>query len=198
MLFLRTGLTVSIAITIGFCQATAVVAEPTVNVQYRYYSIYPRTKWDLNRELDQRSPIIYQGRKFRGFTNWQVQWNYQWWQTAQSCKITSVNVRLDVIYTLPRIPDNHNADAEARRVFNGYFAALMRHEQNHKTSGLLAARAIEKALQDLPAFPTCAQLESTANQVGNQLVERYRQRDRDYDRATDHGRKEGVSIENFF
>jgi len=177
-----------------FGSISPVKAEPVVNIQYKYYWIYPKNKQDLGRELDRQSPIIFKGKKYRGYTQWRVNWNYRWWETANSCKITTAQTQLAVTYTLPKIPDNHPVNAETRQTFNRYFQALFKHEQNHKHSGLLAARAIETALLNLPTFPTCPALEATANQVGNRLVEKYRQRDIEYDRLTDHGRTEGVML----
>ena len=181
-----------------FCLLFGVIpqakAEPMVNNQYKYYWIYPKNKQDLGKALDQKSPIIFNGKKYRGYTQWQVNWNYRWWETANSCKITTVKTTLTVTYTLPRIPDNHRVDAETRQSFNRYWQALFNHEQNHKNSGLFAAREIEKALLNLAAFPTCQQLQTTANQIGNNFIQKYRQRDIEYDRLTDHGLTEGVML----
>ncbi|MFN9175743.1 MAG: DUF922 domain-containing protein, partial [Synechocystis sp.] len=42
----------------------------------------------------------------------------------------------------------------------------------------------------------CQPLQTTANQIGTNWVHKYRQRDVEYDRHTDHGRKEGVMLTN--
>jgi predicted secreted Zn-dependent protease len=171
-------------------------AGPTINTHYKYYWIYPKNKQDLGKALDKQSPIISNGQKYRGHTQWQVNWHYWWYENPNSCKITKVKTALTVTYTLPRIAENYRVDAETRQSFDRYWQALFNHEQNHKNSGLLAARAIEKALLNLVAFPTCQQLQTTANQIGNNWVQKYRQRDVEYDRHTDHGRKEGVMLTN--
>ena len=84
-----------------------------------------------------------------------------------------------------------------RTIFNNFYAALFKHEQNHRDSGLYAARDIEKALLNLGSFPNCQKLESAANQKGHQILQQYVQRDIDYDKRTDHGRLEGVMVNNF-
>jgi predicted secreted Zn-dependent protease len=177
--------------------AIEVGAEPVVNIQYKYYSIYPKTKWDLNKELNERSPINFQGKRYRGYTKWFVQWQYKWWKTDKDCKITTVKTILDVTYTLPKIPPNHPTNAEARQVFLRYFTALFKHEENHKNSGLYAARAIEKSLLGLGIFPNCPSLEAAAESKAQQIIQQYRQRDINYDKQTDNGRAEGIMIENF-
>ncbi|WP_228014847.1 DUF922 domain-containing Zn-dependent protease [Synechocystis salina] len=196
-MYIKATLLSPLIIVLGLFGAARVGAEPIVKIEYKYYSIYPNTKWDLNNELNRRSPIIFQCKRYRGYTQWFVRWQYQWRSTAQQCQITNVTTNLDVTYTLPRIPPKHGADPEARQVFNRYLVALFKHEENHKNSGLYAARSIEKALLNLGPFPNCQNLQSKAESTAQQIIQRYRQRDLDYDRQTDHGRKEGIMIENF-
>ncbi len=174
-----------------------VKAEPITDIQYRYYSIYPKHKSDLETEMQTRSPIVENGKKFKGYTKWHVNWKYWWYESPKSCKLTEAKVFLKVTYTLPQIPNNHVTSAETRSIFNQFYKALFKHEENHKNSGLFAARDIEKALLNLGSFPTCKALEVAANKKGNQIIEQYAQRDRDYDKRTDHGRLEGVMLQNF-
>jgi predicted secreted Zn-dependent protease len=56
---------------------------------------------------------------------------------------------------------------------------------------------VEKALLNLGSFPNCQKLESAANQKGHLILQQYVQRDIDYDKRTDHGRLEGVMVNNF-
>lgn len=169
-------------------------AEPTVNIRYKYYWIYPKNEQDLSNALDQQSPIIFNGQKYRGYTQWQIHWDYRWWETPHSCKITTAQTTLTVTYTLSQIAKDHPVNAKTRQTFERYLEALYRHEQNHKNFGLYAAREIEKSLLNLPAFSQCSQLEQNANQLGQRLIEKYHQRDIEYDRQTDHGRTAGVSL----
>jgi predicted secreted Zn-dependent protease len=174
-----------------------VLAEPTIATKYNFYSIYPQKKQDLEREMTERSPIIFKGKKFKGYTKWYVEWRIRWLENQGSCKITQVKTALTVTYTLPKIPKDYKTPGETRTIFNNFYAALFKHEQNHRDSGLYAARDIEQALLNLGSFPNCKKLELTANQKGHQILQQYVQRDIDYDKRTDHGRLEGVMINNF-
>ena len=174
-----------------------VLAEPTIETKYNFYSIYPPKKQDLETEMTKRSPIIFKGKKFKGYTKWYVEWRIRWYENQDSCKITQVKTALTVTYTLPQIPQDYKTSGETRRIFNNFYAALFKHEQNHRDSGLYAAREIEQALFNLGSFPNCQKLELAANQKGHQILQQYGQRDIDYDKRTDHGRREGVMINNF-
>jgi len=170
-------------------------AEPKTTIQFKYYWIYPRSPQDLAPELDARSPIIFQGKKYRGYTQWRVSWRFYWQEAPQSCRITKVNTDLDVIYTLPQIPPRHRTTPETRQKFNRYFQALFKHEENHKNSGLYGARDIERTLLTLAPAKTCSELETLANQTAQAIIEKYRRRDREYDQRTEHGRREGVTLD---
>jgi len=174
-----------------------VLAEPTIATKYNFYSIYPQKKQDLEAEMTKRSPIIYLGKKFKGYTKWYVEWHIRWYEKQGSCQITQVKTALNVTYTLPKIPKDYKTTGETRTVFNNFYAALFKHEQNHRDSGLYAARDVEKALLNLGSFLNCQKLESAANQKGHQILQQYVQRDIDYDKRTDHGRLEGVMVNNF-
>lgn len=170
-------------------------AEPKTTIQFKYYPIYPRRPQDLAQELDARSPIIFQGKKYRGYTQWRVRWQFYWQEAPQSCRITRVNTYLEVIYTLPQIPPRHQTTPETRQKFNRYLQALFQHEENHKNSGLDSAGEIERTLLTLAPVKTCSQLETLANQTAQAIIEKYRRRDREYDQRTDHGRREGVTLD---
>jgi predicted secreted Zn-dependent protease len=130
-----------------------VLAEPTIATKYNFYSIYPQKKQDLEREMTERSPIIFKGKKFKGYTKWYVEWRIRWLENQGSCKITQVKTALTVTYTLPKIPKDYKTPGETRTIFNNFYAALFKHEQNHRDSGLYAARDIEQALLNLGSFP---------------------------------------------
>jgi predicted secreted Zn-dependent protease len=179
---------------LGLLVSPPVQAEPTITTTFQFYDIYPRQVKDIGPELDHHTPIRVQGRKFRGYTKWYVRWQFTWYEKPGRCDITGVQTFLTVNYTLPRIPAKHRLPPATRAAFDRYYQALFRHEQNHKNSGLYAAREIETAIANLPPFKTCPALETAANQLGYRLIERYAQRDRDYDRETDHGRLEGVVL----
>lgn len=170
-------------------------AEPKTTIQFKYYFIYPRSPQDLAPELDARSPIIFQGQKYRGYTQWRVSWRFYWQEAPDSCRLTRVNTYLEVIYTLPQIPPSHRTTPETRQRFNRYFQALFKHEENHKNSGLDGARDIERTLLTLAPAKTCSQLETLANQTAQAIIEKYRRRDREYDQRTERGRREGVTLD---
>ena len=95
---------------------------------------------------------------------------------------------------MPKIADDFPVGSDIRSSFDKYYKALLKHEKEHKNSGLYAARDIEKEILSLGAFNNCQKLEKIANNKGKNIIEKYNKRDKDYDQRTDHGRTEGVNI----
>jgi len=93
-----------------------------------------------------------------------------------------VTTSLDVKYRMPRIPASHAVDKGVRSSVNGYYKALMKHEVEHKNSGLYAARDIEGALMKLEEDTDCDRLSESANLLGNKIVKTYNKRNKDYDK----------------
>lgn len=172
-------------------------AEPAITVDYTFYDVYPTTYADLQTELTSRSPIVVDEKKYHGYTNWYVNWDFRWNRDNGKCKITSVETTLRVNYTMPKIPRDASVNTGVRRAFNGYYQALMKHEKGHRDSGLFAAREIEKALLNLDAFDDCHDLETIANQKSREIIEKYVQRDNDYDIRTQRGKLQGADLNNF-
>ncbi|MEM8675835.1 MAG: DUF922 domain-containing Zn-dependent protease, partial [Cyanobacteria bacterium P01_G01_bin.67] len=177
--------------------SSPVLSEPSVTTKFKFYDIYPQTKSDLGKEMYARTPIVYQGKKYDGYTSWYVNWRFGWRQKNGLCKISSVNTKLDIGYTMPRLPQQYQVDSTVRNAFDRYYSVLFEHEQGHKDSGLYAAREIERELKSLGSFHNCQKLETAANQKAHKIIKKYNERDRNYDLQTQHGRLQGVDLNNF-
>ncbi len=171
--------------------------EPKISVNYKFYDIYPKSFNDIDKEMYNKTPILKNGARYRGYTDWHVKWSYSWQNKGNYCKLTSVSTRLDVTYTMPKIPDNFKVNSKILSVFNNYYKALINHEYGHKDSGLFAARDIEKELIKLSSSKGCKNLASTANSKAQKIIKKYTQRDLYYDKHTQHGKTQGVDINNF-
>jgi predicted secreted Zn-dependent protease len=172
-------------------------AEPDVETSFDFYDIFPISRVDIGKEMRKRSPIKRDGETFDAYTDWYVKWNFRWNKKDGMCVIKKVNTSLDVIYRLPRIAKNHPAPPNVQQAFKSYYDALFEHEKNHMKSGLDAAREVEKALLNLDSFENCDQLEASANALGNEIVRKYNELDKEYDRKTEHGKTEGVDINKY-
>lgn len=172
------------------------LAEPKVDTLFVFYDIFPTSKHDLRAELFKRSPIKRNGETFHGNTDWHVSWNFRWKNTNGICNITEANTSVRVTYTLPQIAKDHPAAQPVRKSFKNYYSLLFKHEENHMKSGLYAAREIEIELLNLDAL-RCDGFGDAVNARANKIIGKYNKQDKEYDKKTDHGKTEGVDINDF-
>ena len=167
-----------------------VAAEVSETLTYKTYPVEHKSGASLLQVLDAASPIRDEGKVFHGHTSWQVRWRFHWNKVLNAaCALTRVETTVSGEITLP---DLVSADPEVRREFSSYVESLRRHELGHFRIARDVAERIDQGIAALPPMASCTALQETANQLGKRLLEEARQEERDYDRATQHGRSEGV------
>ena len=102
----------------------------------------------LRQALHAATPILVDGRRFHGYTHWNVHWNF-WWHSEASgrCRITRVTTRLR---TRIQMPELHAGSPAQQAQFARYARALHQHEQGHVQFGRSAAQAIDRGIAALP------------------------------------------------
>lgn len=174
--------------------ATPLQAEVRERLDYRYYDARSEQGSSLSQALSDASPIQIAGQTFHGFTRWQVEWHFWWWEQGDGrCRINRSQTDLSAEITLPRL---QTGDAYQRQRFDRYLAALEGHELGHYRIGQAAAAEIDAALLGSPEYPSCAELQRQVNQRANAILQRHVQRERRYDQDTGHGRTQGAWLED--
>lgn len=172
--------------------ASASQAEVRETLRHEPYAVNWLPTQSLRQALDTASPIRHNGATFHGYTQWQIDWQFHWWQEPTGeCRITTVTTTLDIVIRLPQLQPDVARDT---RAFTAYVSALRQHEQGHADTGRMAAKAIDQGIAALPRQASCAALETAANQTGHRLIAQFRQRDTQYDRATGYGRTQGAYL----
>lgn len=189
---LRSFIEFLLAGTIGLLVAFPVHAEVEERLEFNYYDVSVRHGERLLQAINRSSNIREDGKIFHGYTRWYVSWNYRWLRKPGSCRINTTKLDVTGTITLPQL---HEAQPAQRKVFNAYVARLREHEIGHFDIALDAARAIESYLGSLPAFSDCSSLEQQANQGAHQILDDFRQRERQYDSRTGHGRTQGAYLD---
>ena len=168
------------------------LADVHRELDWQHYPVLLAEGETLAQALDRSSPIRSRGLVYHATTDWQVQWRF-WWQNANDgCVIERVRTEVAVQIQLPELIAG---TAAQETEFADYLDALTLHEEGHQQLALDAAEAIDLALQQLPAASHCTALEANANALGQQLLQRFREREYDYDRRTNHGQTQGAWME---
>lgn len=159
----------------------------------RPYPVHLQPGQSLRQALQAATPIVVDGRRFHGYTRWNVRWNYRWWREASGrCRITEVTTRLS---TEVQLPELRGAAPAHQAAFERYLRALSAHEQGHVQLGRDAAQAIDQGIARLPPTADCPTLERQADALGRRLLQEHVERERQYDRDTGHGAAQGARLD---
>jgi len=159
---------------------------------YSYYVATAQSGMTLAAALNQAAPFRQDGRIFHAETKWYVNWHYHWIEQPDgSCRMDSVQIDLDSTVHLPALV---NESAAQHSQFFTYLLALRRHELGHVDFGRQAAHAIDEGILSLPEMRSCAELENTANRLGNRILDEVRQQEIQYDVTTAHGKTQGARL----
>ena len=173
--------------------SSGIRAETIESVEYRYYQISPQSPWAIKPELMRNSPIRDRRGSFNGHTDWYIDWYFQPVAGPAGCQLADIKVNVRVVHTLPALSE-YVTDKQTIDVFNRFSEALAKHEKNHGNNGLEAAREIDKAFSELPPQRDCRYLTRMAEETGKAIVQKYIQKDGEYDYMTRNGETEGAVI----
>lgn len=187
---LRFGLRLGLACLLGGL-AQGAAAQST---EFRYYDVPLREGEDLRSALNRASTIREAGDTFHARTDWSAQADYRWWKESDGrCRITNSHVTLAIVITLPRLAADAPAATRAR--FDSYLVRLREHEDGHTRVARETAFAIESRIRSLPEAKSCEALEASAEAARKALMDEAREREKRYDRDTQHGATQGARLD---
>lgn len=170
-------------------------AEPVTRVHTSYYYIDGSSATVLAAQIDKTGPKDADGKRYAARTRWDVQWQFNHHQEGETCGIKDVSVAVGIARNMPKWRgEDKPGGAQLKARWQKFLEALKRHEEGHKEYGMKAGGEIEKALLAMKPASNCEDLDKAANAAGEQVIEQYRKQDADYDRRTDHGRKQGATL----
>ncbi len=168
------------------------VSTPIVDLKTDYYQVNGKTPSEIRDDLDMKTPIREDGLNYDAHTDWFVKWNFWWNKSNGQCAIKKVTTRVDIQYILPKLIISRALPKSLKQQWEVYMKALLHHEDGHKNIGVRAANEIEKEIGNMMARRTCKQLETDANRLGHKIIENFHGLDKEFDRKTDHGVKDGA------
>ncbi len=166
--------------------------EPNVSTNYVYYEINGETENELRYQMDQLGPVDQKRSQHDAYTAWYVDWDYPYVETDGTCTPGAITVTVTITQTFPKWNMPSETSQNLRERWNTYLIALQIHEDGHKQVGVDAGTEILQALNELSGYPTCSELEQTADMTGQAVLERFRQKEIVYDQMTRHGQTQGA------
>jgi len=166
--------------------------QPTIKTTYHYYEIKGSSEEELRSQLDSLGPGNPDEGHFDAHTDWQVTWSYPYSQKRDKCSIGRIDIQVEITFTYPRWNPPPNAPEDLKEKWSHYLMSLQMHEEGHKDIGIEAANIVLEMLNNLPAFPTCNELEETADSKAADILAEFRTKEESYDQDTNHGRNQGA------
>ncbi len=161
-------------------------------VDLRWYPVTGTDAKAMWRAIGANGPRRDDGKFFAARTDWNLGYRYQTRVLDGQCRVTDVTTRLAVVMRLPRWDDEADAPPDLRQRWQRYLEALRLHEEGHRDNGVAATSEVQAKLGVLPPRPDCGGFDAEARNVASEIVARYVERDREYDRVTEHGRTQGA------
>lgn len=182
-------------LVLGFCMFSSLsYSDVILREHFEHYIIAPERVEQIKLELRTHSPVSRKNKVFHGGTEWTLVPDFRWKQIGNLCKIQDVRVKLDGIYTLPKLKNDLPVGSEIKKRFEQYYQALLEHEKGHQDLWLSAGQEIETLLTSFEPFYSCQELAKQAKIRVGKVIHTYQQHNRDYDKQTGHGRTQGASI----
>lgn len=174
------------------CAAAA--AEVTHEAAQQTYTVRITPGQSLRDAINAATPIHQDGKRFHGYTAWNVDWQF-WWHSDASgqCRITRVHTQLATTVQMPQL---QGGTADQQAAFERYAKALRQHEEGHVQWGQKAAQAIDQGIAKLPEAANCSALEQNANALGQRLLQAHVEREKEYDRSTRNGATQGAQLDD--
>ncbi len=170
--------------------------SPRLSMNYVYYSINGFSVEELNQQMFENSPLRRQQNwtAFAAATSWHVRWQYDYSAIARGCQLKKSWVEVEIQTTLPHWDRTKPVNSPLLREWQRYSEALNIHEKGHQQNASAAGEAVKQFLETLETGASCQVLIDKISMAARQIIAEYRQRDRDYDRQTQHGLRQGAIL----
>ncbi len=188
-----------LALAGGLLALTAVFglrAEVVVQEQRRHYLLDASTLPLLAVQLQASGSDAASGRRSHGLTEAGIETRYELNPRVDGrCALRQIRVKVQLIQTLPdwkpAQPPPEGMAARVSRMLDG----LASHEIGHRRHVLDTASSIDRKLSALSVAESCERARRAAERVVSRELIRLRVGERNYDLATDRGRRQGAVLE---
>ncbi len=155
------------------------------------YDVSASTLREVVSNLRSRGPSDQQGTGRDAIVQWTVRWRWPITGRGPNYAQTKISRSLTIRAPVLRYPELLHPDE--RREWQRYLGALADHEAQHLQHADDALEALHEVIKEASGTEPPPSAESI-NQKLKEIVRDTRQRDADFDAASDHGRDEGVRL----
>lgn len=179
------------AVTI-FCSGLQATTDATEPLTIHTYDVHGSTVNEIASDLNRNSPLILQGRRMQGVTEWKIQTSYRWRIDENRCVLDQFDATLKVEMTLPHWVQPKRPSPQLVQQWERYIAALRTHENGHFEIGEDAQQEMSTRAKSLGPAADCQILAQQINDLIAAVVDAHHRLEVEYDDKTNHGETQGA------
>lgn len=168
-------------------------AQGSVRWTTNFYSVTGATIPELRQSIREKRPWK-ERSPHDAMTDWRVNWHHTVTPTANGCRCGSFTTQTAITITMPRWMAPTNSPEATRKIWQQYIAALGQHEAGHGGIAVAAAAELNRRIQSIGEGADCDGLKRQIDDLGRQVIEEFRARDKTYDEKTRHGATQGAVL----
>ncbi len=149
-------------------------AETITSKSFAYFSVGGRTAAELDEELSKRGPVMkHNGMRHPGATR--IKWggSVTYVRRGNRCAVGEAKVTLSTQIILPRWKNRKRATPSLALIWDTLSSDIRRHEERHAEIARTHARALERALNRLPAEADCERMQARVDRVTADAVAKH-------------------------
>jgi predicted secreted Zn-dependent protease len=159
-----------------------------------HYTLAAGSIEELRAQLQHDVPALRGAEGTHGRTRSDIEIAYEFDRSAAGCRLRNLEVRLDIVVTLPEWVPGKAVPASHRARWERTLAALERHEATHRANARAAAGEVRNRIRQIGLQPDCKSVRDAASRLLRRTRLKYQFRDRRYDARTRNGIAEGVEL----
>jgi predicted secreted Zn-dependent protease len=169
-----------------------VVLAPAVREKHVFYEIKGSGAKELRDQMTRQGIAWSDGEKYDSITSWHVTWDYERERSLQSCSAEAFQATAEITIRYPKWVRTDAAPQELADKWDAYLASLIEHEEGHRDMVVEAVNDLTRAVAQLPAAPTCAELDRRVRSLSHERMAKLNDDAKEYDAATLHGAEQGA------
>ncbi|MDC0335515.1 DUF922 domain-containing Zn-dependent protease [Pseudodesulfovibrio sp.] len=167
--------------------STPCFAEVTVTTGTKYFSVSGKRQSEITANLKANALYKVKDEPAPAFTQSEIKYKYSWRSQNGRCTITKVVINLNLTYTYPKLVNKTD-----KNTLLWWDAKLMRFEEHELIHGDISkkyATMLDKELKKIKDLD-CTTMKEVVKSRVNYVMRKMRAKQEEYDRITDHGRKQ--------
>ena len=116
-------------------------------------------------------------------TKWRIIWSDSTEASATQCKITSVNVRLTIVFEFPHWQRPAGVSSSVTQPYASFLNDVRTHEYTHRKIAIAGADDLQKALSRIPPKPNCNGLTKVTNDTAKRVIDKSKAEQNAFDAA---------------